>query len=256
MATFVFKLTLTPLLIYLASVASRRWGHGVAGWLVAMPLTAGPVVYFLTLENGNQFGAAAALGSLGGAIAETAFALTYSWCARRLSWSSSLLSASAAFAMVAWTLGRSTLTVRVECPVVILILIAALRLMPKRTSEGAPKSPKRTWQVAVRMITATALVIGLTMVAKVLGPVLSGVAATFPVYAATLAVFSHKLYGWQAAVQLFRGLLYGLSGFAAFFSVLSISLHHTSENYAFFLATAISLCVQGCSLFIIKNHDC
>ena len=41
------KLVLTPLLIGMASVAGRRWGPVVSGWLIGLPLTSAPVVLFL-----------------------------------------------------------------------------------------------------------------------------------------------------------------------------------------------------------------
>ena len=59
MGTIALKLTLTPILILTASLASRRWGQAIGGWLVALPLTTGPVTFFLALEQGNSFAARA-----------------------------------------------------------------------------------------------------------------------------------------------------------------------------------------------------
>ena len=42
MGTLALKLTLTPILILTASLASRRWGQAIGGWLVSLPLTTGP----------------------------------------------------------------------------------------------------------------------------------------------------------------------------------------------------------------------
>jgi hypothetical protein len=47
----LLKLVLTPALIALASLAGRRWGHAVSGWIVALPLTTGPIVFFLGLSR-------------------------------------------------------------------------------------------------------------------------------------------------------------------------------------------------------------
>jgi hypothetical protein len=60
---------MTPILISLVSLASRRFRRTVGGWLVAFPLISGPVVLFLKIENGAQFTAAAAAGCLSGALA-------------------------------------------------------------------------------------------------------------------------------------------------------------------------------------------
>ena len=64
----VWKLVLTPALIAAASLAGRRWGHAVSGWLVGLPLTSGPVALFLALERGTTFAADASLGSLAGSF--------------------------------------------------------------------------------------------------------------------------------------------------------------------------------------------
>ena len=57
MATFLFKLILSPLLIGAVSVLGRRWGPAISGWLIGLPLTSGPVVLFLALDQGTVFAA-------------------------------------------------------------------------------------------------------------------------------------------------------------------------------------------------------
>ena len=51
METLLLKLVLTPALIAAASLAARRWGQAVGGWLVGLPLTSGPVAVFIALEH-------------------------------------------------------------------------------------------------------------------------------------------------------------------------------------------------------------
>src|SRR5689334_15298204 len=77
MATFLFKLLVSPLLIGAVSLAGRRWGPAVSGWLVGLPLTSGPVVLFLALEQGTTFAAAAAQAIMLGIISVGVFCLTY-----------------------------------------------------------------------------------------------------------------------------------------------------------------------------------
>ncbi|HJT57053.1 MAG TPA: hypothetical protein VJ761_11200, partial [Ktedonobacteraceae bacterium] len=87
----LFKLFLTPVLIGLVSLAGRRWGPAVSGWLVGLPLNSGPVALFLALEQGKTFAAAAAVGTLLGQISVACFCLTYSWLSFRFNWIWSLL---------------------------------------------------------------------------------------------------------------------------------------------------------------------
>ena len=60
----LLKLILTPLLIGSISVAERRFGPAVSGWLVGLPLTSAPVALFLALEQGTAFASRVAQGTL------------------------------------------------------------------------------------------------------------------------------------------------------------------------------------------------
>ncbi len=70
MDSLILKLVLTPVLIGAASLAGRRWGPAVSGWLVGLPLTSGPITFFLALSHGATFAAAAAVGTLTGTLTE------------------------------------------------------------------------------------------------------------------------------------------------------------------------------------------
>src|SRR5215813_2273895 len=87
----VFKLLLTPLFIALISLADRRWGARVGGWLVGLPLTSAPITVFLTLTLGTTFASHVAQGILMGLISQAVFCLTYAWLSFRVNWAGSWL---------------------------------------------------------------------------------------------------------------------------------------------------------------------
>src|SRR5438046_6251174 len=97
MDILVLKLVATPLLIGMASLAGRRWGETVSGWFIGLPLTSGPVCWFLAIEQGTSFAAAAARGCLAGAAAEAGFCLAYGAAARNAGWPGSFAPGRAAF---------------------------------------------------------------------------------------------------------------------------------------------------------------
>ena len=68
-AVLLLKLFLVPLLIALVTLAGRRWGPGVAGWLSAFPVVAGPILFFIAVEQGADFAANAAVGTLSAVLA-------------------------------------------------------------------------------------------------------------------------------------------------------------------------------------------
>jgi len=244
--SLVLKLLLTPALIAAASLAGRRWGPGVSGWLVGLPLTSGPVAFFLALERGAPFAAAATLGSLTGAVAEAAFCLAYAYAARRAAWPGALAGASAAFAVVAVLLQGPALSLLPAAVVAFASLALALRLIPRATAAVA-SPPLPRWDLPARMVSATVLVLAITESAPVLGPRVSGILATFPVYAAILTVFAHRA-GPAPAGQVLRGLLWGLFGFAGFFVILGALLERAGVAAAFVAASAGALAIQAASL--------
>jgi hypothetical protein len=81
---------------------------------------------------------------------------------------------------------------------------------------------------------------------------LSGLLSPFPLYAAILAVFAHRIGGDHAALAVWRGLLYGLFSFLAFFSVIAAALVPLGIGLAFVSATVVALLVQGASLFALR----
>ena len=106
-------------------------------------------------------------------------------------------------------------------------------------------SPPR-WDLPARMVIATVLVLAITDLAPVLGPRWSGVLATFPVYAAILTVFAHRV-SVPSAIAVLRGLLLGLFAFATFFVVLGTMIERGGVTAAFVAAILSALAIQALS---------
>jgi hypothetical protein len=203
------------------------------------------VAFFLALDHGSGFASGVALGSLAGALAEAPFCLAYGHLARRGP-AIALAVACAAFATVGLALQRLPIPLPVLAPLVFAALAVSLRFMPAATGPADPAPPPR-WDLPARMAITTALVVGLTAAAPVLGPKLSGLLATFPLYAAILTVFAHRA-GAAPAVQVLRGLLLGLFSFASFFVALGALLEPAGVATGFVAATAVALAIQAGSL--------
>jgi hypothetical protein len=253
MGTIALKLTLTPILILTASLASRRWGQAIGGWLVALPLTTGPVTFFLALEQGTSFAARAAEGALAGAAAEACFALAYGIVAGR-SAAAALLAASASFALAGMLLRLADLPVWAQAPLTAGSLALALWLMPRRAARPVVTMRPPSWDLPARMVVATALVLALTTAAPFLGARLSGLLATFPIFGTVLAFFAHRQQGAAAARQVLTGLCAGLYGFAAFFLVLGLTMETLGIAIGFFAASAATLAVHAVSWSALRRR--
>jgi len=249
----LLKLSLTPILIGSASLAARRWGPSVGGWLVALPLTSGPVALYLALDRGTSFAASAAQGSIAGLLGDATFALGYAWLARRHGWLASMLGGFGCFALAA-AAGQPFLG---GPPVVLFVLVIAamaicLRLAPP-ASAAATAVSLPAWDIPARMAIGTLIVLAVTEAAGFLGPQLSGILAAFPVYVTILAVFAHRLEGPAQATGVTRGLQVGLFGTVVFFLVISTALVPFGIIATFGVALAAVAAVQSVSIRLLKR---
>ena len=249
MGILLLKLTLTPVLIGVASLASRRWGAGVGGWLVGIPFTSGPIAFFLAIGPGEHFAADASVGILAGAVSQTAFALAYAWVALRYRWVACVAAATVAFALATVALDVLRGGAVITLAIAVASLVVGLAIMPRRDQARGPAPVSLPWwDIPARMLVATVFVLVLTGIAPALGSRLSGLLSPFPVYAAVLCVFAHRLQGIGAGIAVLRGLLLGLFSFAAFFAVLALSLESVGVALAFAIAIVLALAVQAASL--------
>ncbi len=241
------KLVLTPVLIGAASLAGRRWGSAVGGWLIGIPFTSAPIAFFLALNPGPAFAARASEAILAGAVSQAAFCVAYAWSSRRGGWVASLAAAVVAYAVSTVALTQFSVGTGGTFAVVMIVLVVVLFVMPDASRTAARPVAFPRWDLPARMVVATAFVVALTEAAPALGPRLSGLLAPFPIYGAVLASFARSVEGADAAVQVVRGLVLGLFAFACFFAVLSLLLERNLA-LAFAAAIAITLVVQGAAL--------
>jgi hypothetical protein len=250
----LLKLIITPALIGGASLASRRWGPEIGGWLVGIPFTSGPVTFFLALSYGEQFASAAAISIYAGALSQIAFCFGYAWTARH-----GLLLAMVAgtfcFALITLGLNAGPLPVIVLAPLVIAVLFLSNLFFPKgRQAQKAPMQNPPAWDIPLRMFITTALVLLLTGLAPLLGSRLTGLLTPFPIYASIMALFAHRLHGPAAAVRVLHGLLLGLFAFAGFFLVLAFTIVPFGVLPAFALAILTALAIQAVSFLILRDR--
>jgi hypothetical protein len=248
----LFKIILAPVLIGLVSLAGRRWGTGIAGWLLGLPLNSGPILFFLLLEQGPGFTSGAARGSLLGILAWAAFCVVYAFCCVRMSWWWSASAGWIAYFVVAFALLSVNLSAVWIFAMVSVALVAILLTFPKpppAESRSVSQPRKELW---LRMATASVMVVTLTGVARMLGPTRSGILSAFPAYTTILAVFSHR-DGPAAAVRTLKGVTAGLYTAATFLLVLATSLMHLGGVWSFTLATISGLAVQAGSLVYVRR---
>jgi hypothetical protein len=253
MDILLLKLILAPMILGSASLAGRRWGAMVGGWLVGLPLTSGPVVFFLALSHDTGFALNAILGVLSGGISLVVYTLIYAWLAIYFRWPVAITCSLLAFSLSTTILQNFVFPLASIFLVVIVLIIVALQVMPRAVMIAEQETRPGRWDIPGRMLVGTSFILLLTGIAPLIGPRLTGLLATIPLYISILTVFAHHQQGSAFAVHLLRGLLYGMFAFAGFFLVLGLLIEKASLAVSFGTATLASLGVQGLTLLILKH---
>jgi len=242
------KVVLVPGLVVAVTLGARRWGPQIGGWLTALPLVAGPTLFFLALEQGHAFAARAALSTLVGLIGVSAFGVAYGWTSLRYGWALSLLAGWAAFVVttllaqgVSWTPAAALLAT-------LAAFALAARVLPAERGHPAPLAPP-AWDLPLRMAGTLAVVLTVTSLADRLGPGLSGAFTPFPVALAVVLVFAHAQDGAPLALRLLRGFFPAMWGFALFCLVVALAMVPLGPGPTFLLALAIQMAVHGLVLW-------
>ncbi len=237
------KLLLVPAFLMLISLAGKRWGPEVAGWLAGLPVLTGPILFLLALENGTDFAAKAATVSLAAVFAVVAFILTYAHLSASRSPWLSLICGIASWCVGVLLLIALPLNNTASLAIALASLVVAPKLFPRMSVPKAGASlPKR--ELLLRMLAGAALTLAVTSLAASIGPSWSGTFAVFPVISIVLTVFSHLRSGPAFAAALLRAMILGLYAFAFFCFALALLLQHQGVAVSFVGAIAVAAAVQ------------
>ena len=253
MNILVLKLILAPVIIGSASLAGRKWGPAVSGWIVGMPLTSGPIIFFLALSHDVSFAANAVLGVISGGLSLVAYALTYAWLARRFQWYVAWLGSFLVFGLSTTLLQNLTFPLLPIFLTVCAAILLGLWLMPRESVEAGDAQPG-PWDIPSRILIGTSFILLLTGSASFIGPRLTGLLTTVPLYVTILTIFAHRHQGPAAAAHVLHGLLYGMFAFVGFFITLSLLLERAGIGISFLTAAVVALTIQATSLWILRGR--
>jgi len=236
----LLKLLLVPFAVWLASLAARRWGHAVSGYLGGLPLIGGPITLYLALDHGGEFAARSALVTLAAVVGQAGHLLAFAWVGRARGPLAGLAAGWAAYFAIASAAGALPLTPLGGLALAAGGLAAAQRFLPRARSATAVPAvpPVELW---LRLAAALGLAAAILFGAAALGPTVSGILLSLPVTGSILPPFTLHVYGPDALARLQRGFVTGLTGFTAFFFVVSAALVPFGTAAAFGAATLAAM---------------
>ena len=236
----LLKLLLVPTAVWLASLAARRWGHAVSGYLGGMPLIGGPITLYLALDPGPEFAARSATLTLAAILGQAAHLLAFAHTARWGRWPVSLLAGWSAYALVAFAIAPLPLTAWSALALAVAGLQLAWIALPRVHGVATVPSipPVELW---LRLGAALALAVVILWSANVFGPIVSGILLSLPVTGSIMPPFTLSLYGTAALARLLRGFVLGLTGFTAFFFTVASTVATWGVALSFGVAVIVAL---------------
>jgi len=243
----LLKLIVAPGLVGAVTLAVRRWGPAVGGWLSGLPTVAGPVLVFLAVEQGTAFAARASHATLTGLIGTVAFTTVYAILSVRLPWAACLVIGWLAFAATAAVLYYLEPTLVVSLLGLFAATLVSRRVLPRVESTPGPGAAPRG-DLALRLAATATLVVVLTAVANRLGPVLSGLINAFPVLTTVITAFTHAQRGSAATVTFVNGFVRAIMGFGSFCFALAVTVDRLGLGSGLTCALAAQFAVSGAIL--------
>ncbi|WP_259466200.1 hypothetical protein, partial [Pseudomonas prosekii] len=184
----MLKLLVIPGFLLLISLAGKRWGPSVAGWLSGLPVVVGPILFFLAIEQGEVFAAQSATAALSAMFAMIAFCVSYAQVAQRANWPWALTISLLVWSATAVLLSVIPPSLTFSVIAAATALLAAPYLFPAVQPIVAGAKPKSD-KLLLRMVAGALLTLAVTLLASTVGERWSGLLAVFPVLGSVMAVF-------------------------------------------------------------------
>jgi hypothetical protein len=239
------KLILAPLAVWLASLASKRYGHVIGGILSGFPMIAAPVTAALLIDHPATHVASIAFATVGGLVATLGFITAFAWAAKaNQPWWVCLGAAALAFVAIGASITVLKMPTELSVALGFCAPLIARGLLPKLP---APKEvvtiPKA--ELTLRLGGAFVLAALLLFSAGNTQPWLSGLLIAWPITGSILPCFTQRLSGANATVAFFSGFSRGLVGLAVFFCCLGLTLplveKFTAYTFAIVCAALVAI---------------
>ena len=136
---------------------------------------------------------------------------------------------------------RFDVPVGVALALAVLALSGASLLLRRMKAAPQPRSVPPWWDLPARAAATAALVLLVTGLADVLGPVWTGALTPFPIALSVVCAFAAAQDGHDGLVALLRGVVPGLHGFALFCFTVAVCSKPLGGGAALGVAIGLSI---------------
>ena len=189
------KICIMSLVIFGVTKISRKWGNEIGGMIASLPWIAGPILIFITLEQGISFAKDTVKGVLLGMISWLVFCFIYMKAGERFSPVVSLILSYLGYMVTGYLLTFPFTYLNIHTwfgIVMVLVAVAVIQFPSVNTQKLNHTSRTLKYDIVLRIVTASGFVALITYFASRLGPTWSGILTPFPIMTAVLAFFKDK----------------------------------------------------------------
>ena len=246
------KIIIAPILILLIHFLQKRFGSIVSGIVPGLPITSGPISYFLVQDQGREYAAASAVASIYGMAAIAVFCFLYIFFMRLRSWQTICL------ALLGWgtfILGMSYMPARLDVALgfTYLLLFPLAFLMSKYEPQKDLTSFKYAWKLPLKIILVTSLIIAMTHLSTLVSSKWVGLLGSFPIILAVLGTVAHACGEKHAAFGSLKGGIIGLLSSGIFFVIVNLLLE-TELQAALIYTSAAAASMLFAALLVYGFH--
>ena len=217
---FVAKIVVSILAVVALSLVAEHVSPRVAGLLAGYPLGTAIALFFIGIENGDQFAADSAVYTLAGFSASLVLVCAYLLASRWTRRAQVLVCGFAgvlAFAVAASGISHLSIGLLGGCVLTALAIAGfsfVFRTIPDSQVEQRIRMSGGV--IGFRAITAAAIVLAITGVAKWVGPGWAGVLSAFPITLFPFLVIIHVSYGMAQVQTIIKHYPMGLGALVVY----------------------------------------
>jgi hypothetical protein len=237
--TIAVKMAIGASVVIAATIAAERAGPLIGALIATLPVSAGPSYFFLAFEQNAQFFSQSALGSLLLNASTAIYATTYVLLSQRNPF---IICVPAA--MIAWLGSFFLFSYFVQNGTAALLLNAVVfgicfYLVRRYRDVRMPKIRLRWYDFAFRAGLVGTLIGVILLLNAVMGPIVTGALAAFPIVFTSMMLILHHRYGGPACAAVMANGITGLIGFG----IAAYVLHVSVISLGVPLALTIALCI-------------
>jgi hypothetical protein len=233
------KMAIGASVVIAATVAAERAGPLIGALVATLPVSAGPSYFFLAFEQDAQFFSQSALGSLLLNASTAIYATTYVLLSQRHPFvvcvPAAMIAWLGSFFLFSYFIKNGATAALLN----IFVFATCFVLVRRYRNVRMPKIKLRWYDFTFRAGLVGTLIGIILLLNTVLGPIITGALAAFPIVFTSMMLILHHRYGGPACAAVMANGITGLIGFG----IAAYLLHLSALSLGVPLALTIALCI-------------